>query len=118
MVSKLDIASINGLFPSFNGIDVDSPEYKIVYASALNWLASEYTLEDFKLYTIQYLQSIDENTDKLELVAASKFATIGKIAYIMLQGISVAAQSIDFFQNNLKIVRQLADTLYQQKIIK
>ncbi len=113
--TKAAILAANGEFPTFNGTSVDDPKYPSLYTRALNWCAAAFTLDELRDFTIEYLEKDSYPVGDLRHVPSCYFATIGKIAYVRMNGNPVGERTIEFFDRTLRELNQLAANIVAQK---
>lgn len=112
---KTDFEISHGVFPIFETLSVTDPTYQTTYAAALNWCSAAFTVEELKGIFLAYLEKGDESTQHFELVPAYRFTSVGKIAYIRMQGNPVTNATVLFYNNKVQELRKLAIRLYEEK---
>lgn len=115
---KVEFGVAYGEFPSFEGISLDDEKFQSTYLAALSWCAAAFSPEELKAFLIEYLEKGDEVTAYLDLVPPYYFQSIGKIAYICMQGVSISPSSYDFYCRSLATVRQIASKMHAEAIVR
>lgn len=108
-VTKQLVKAKLGAAPDFTDIELDTPEYKIAYINALNWLNSMYSVTELKQFAVQYAEQHGLEYDVLAKAHDSYFAVVGKLAWFVINDRKLAVESL------AKLKEQLSDIIIETK---
>jgi hypothetical protein len=115
MARKIEFNDIYGEAISLEGLEPGTPVYSSAYAKLLNWVSAAFDRVELKAFTLEYLTRGDIPTTHLDLVEDWRFTTVGKVAWIRMQGNPVSDETIAFFDRHLKELRTFAEQKVQEK---
>lgn len=114
---NVDFLQAYGDAPTFDDVEVGTPEFRTRYINALNWASAAFKIEELKDMTISYLENGDLPVKGLALLPPHLFSAIGKIAWLRSRSIELEKENIAFFDKKLAEIRELAKVALQEKKI-
>lgn len=87
--------------PDFTLLNLDSDDYNSYLGRCLTWISMEFNSNQFKIFAIEWAIENGYDEETLNLVEDWEFQTIGRYAFILLQGGQLTEKMAAFLTGNI-----------------
>lgn len=112
-----EIIRVFGHQPTFHNLSVTDPEYDMKIVKGLNWANQAFDNKDLKEFFIEYCKEEGIFNPEYENLPDFRFASLGKMCFLMSQGLSLSHGYRERFENNISALNTHITNMYNRIVI-